>query len=343
MDLADNTLSQASGAMKDLLDGVTIPNPIQKNLFKVCGQLFTAVADIPISYLEGIAVEKRAKTGARVKIISTGADQIASRMNIAPEFVQAAMNKAGQKIVGERINLNNILKIAVAQVGQQNANTSSGIIPEIEAAEINTDWINNFESEAKPKSTEEMQQLFGRILAGEIQRPSSFSIRTVKLMGQLDMKVAATFRRLCSLCIYLKSGPNVIDARAISLGGNAASNSLQGYGLTFDVLNMLNEHGLIIADYNSWRDYRYSIAEQNNKDANSFVQPFQYQNQQWALVNHGNERRAQEFRLHGVKLSEAGAQLLSIVDIEPVESYTTALHTFFEQQNLQMQPVVIRS
>jgi addiction module HigA family antidote len=37
-----------------------------------------------------------------------------------------------------------------------------------------------------------------------------------------------------------------------SLNGNAASNALRQYGLSFDDLNTLQEYGLIIADYNSW-------------------------------------------------------------------------------------------
>ena len=48
----------------------------------------------------------------------------------------------------------------------------------------------------------------------------------------------------------------MLDARVPSLGGNAAQNSLEAYGLGFGNLNVLNEHGLIIADYNSWFDDR---------------------------------------------------------------------------------------
>lgn len=96
-----------------------------------------------------------------------------------------------------------------------------------EGHEISDDWLNHFEKEASQKSTREMQLLFGRILAGEIQRPSSFSIKTVKLVAELDSRVAGLFRTLCSLSISLKAGDHIIDARVASLGGQAAANALK--------------------------------------------------------------------------------------------------------------------
>ena len=51
-------------------------------------------------------------------------------------------------------------------------------------------------------------------------------------------------------------GNQVIDARVPSLGGNAADNALQKYGLDFGNLNVLNEHGLIISDYRARRKPR---------------------------------------------------------------------------------------
>ena len=46
---------------------------------------------------------------------------------------------------------------------------------------INDDWMNTFETEARLKSTDDMQQYFGRVLAGEIRSPNSFSVKTVKI------------------------------------------------------------------------------------------------------------------------------------------------------------------
>lgn len=88
-----------------------------------------------------------------------------------------------------------------------------------------------------------MQLLFGKILAGEIRRPTSYSIKTIKLTAQSDNIAAALFKLLCSLSISLRVPNNsnaIIDALVVSMG-NAGPNSLQAYGLGFDALNILQE------------------------------------------------------------------------------------------------------
>ena len=49
---------------------------------------------------------------------------------------------------------------------------------------------------------------------------------------------------------------HILDARVPSLGRSAGENSLQQFGLSFRELNILNEHGLIIGEYNSWYDMK---------------------------------------------------------------------------------------
>ena len=107
---------------------------------------------------------------------------------------------------------------------------------------------------------------WARVLAGEVASPGSTSLRTMNILRNLDQRTALIFRRLCSLAVSMSiPGVKDLDHRVISLKGKAAQNSLQDYGLAFDVLNLLNEHELIIADYNSWFDYRSCIARQKNR------------------------------------------------------------------------------
>ncbi len=342
-DSENSILAKASDLTFDFLTGTSIPAPVRRNAIKAFGQLCSAIVDIPVAYLEGKAAENRAETQARIKIISTGGDQIASQMSVNPEYSHAAVKKYGQKIIRERVNLDKICEVAAHQI-QQNSTvsstekelpTESNTEPN-ESSEANTisdDWVNTFENEGSSKSTEEMQLLFGRILAGEIQQPKSFSIKTVKLIGELDNRVANLFRRLCSLCIALKPPQNpIIDARVLSIKGNAATNSLIEYGLSFGQLNILEEYGLIISDYNSYSDYRISIANENRQVALGFT----YQNKVWGLLPTAPRSVDTALNLHGVLLSRAGKELLGIVEIETDEKYTSALKEYFNQLNLEM-------
>jgi Protein of unknown function (DUF2806) len=171
VDVPRSIVEAATGTVTDWLSGV--PAPIRKNAFKAFGQLCTAVIDIPVAILEGVAAEKRAESEARVKIISTGAEQIASQMNVDPEFARVAVRKYGQKIVREQVNLDSASAFAAQELQNSPPRLTDNDKAQQEVAPIEDDWLNNFEKEASQKSSEEMQRLFGRILAGEIRRPST--------------------------------------------------------------------------------------------------------------------------------------------------------------------------
>jgi hypothetical protein len=331
-DSNEGLLASACDAVTGLVTGSSIPAPIKKNALKAFGQLCTAAIDIPVAHLEGIAAEKRAETQGRVKIISTGADQIAKQMDVDPEYARVAVKRYGQRIVREQVNLDKASEIAAHQIHQDLMRSTSKPSETTEIPTINEDWLNSFEKEASQKSTEEMQLMFGRILAGEIQQPSSFSIRTIKLLGQLDSDAASLFRCLCSMCVSLEVRGTVVDARVPSLGGNAASNALQNYGLSFGQLNILHEYELIISDYNSFMDYRGCVANENNEISVALS----HQNHKYGLVSSTEHSHDQAFNVHGVALSRSGIELLRIVDIESSSTYTTALIEYFMAQNLQM-------
>jgi hypothetical protein len=57
-------------------------------------------------------------------------------------------------------------------------------------ADIDDDWLNVFAEQASRVSKEEMQRLWGRVLAGEIRQPGSFRLRTLQALSVLDAKEA---------------------------------------------------------------------------------------------------------------------------------------------------------
>ena len=158
---------------------------------------------------------------------------------------------------------------------------------EVQDHEVDHDWTARFFNDVQDISSEEMQQLWAKILAGQVERPGSTSIKTIEILKNLDKTTANRFRSLCSACVSIRpDGKNFIDARVPSLGGNAGSNSLRKYGLGFRDLNVLNEHGLIISDYNSWSDIRASIVPPSVRGRPGSVRvPFCFQGNYWILIS----------------------------------------------------------
>ena len=58
------------------------------------------------------------------------------------------------------------------------------------------DWINRFFSSAQEVSSDDMQTLWGRILAGEVKQPGSYSLRTLDFLRNLTASEAKAFEEL---------------------------------------------------------------------------------------------------------------------------------------------------
>jgi hypothetical protein len=332
-----SALDAIGASIGSVITGVTIPEPVRRNAIKAFGRLCTALVEVPAAVLEGVAAEKRAESQARVKLITATADQLAAQLKIDPRLAEAASVRYGERIVRQQVNLNRVTAIAADDIAASAsaAQTTSPEDPSNVNAEIDEDWLNVFESEAAEKSSEHMQMLFGKILAGEVRRPKSFSIKSLRLISQLDTQTAQLFRRLCSVAISLAiPGGSLLDVRVCSLGGNATSNAIQSYGLSFDLLNVLHEHGLVISDYNSYMGYGACVAHEMK-----VALPLVFEGQAYGLVPKDERQPRQDFRIHGVALSRAGRELFPIVDIEPDTRYREALLEFFDSSGFTLQRI----
>ena len=130
---------------------------------------------------------------------------------------------------------------------------------EVQDHEVDHDWTARFFNDVQDVSSEDMQQLWAKILAGEIGRPGSSSIKTLGILKNLDPTTARLFQKLCSICVSIRpDGINFNDARIPFLGGYSEGNALRDYEFPFGKLNLLSEHGLINPEYNTWHDYRAS-------------------------------------------------------------------------------------
>ena len=310
-----------------------------------------------LHFSKGKASERHAITEANTKITETVTDQIIQQIEVPSVYVQIAVGKHLEKIIGEQINLDKISAIAANELTEDKLNSSANqsINESNEGRSIDSTnqdannsgekviddvWLNIFETEARPHTTEDMQLLFGRILAGEIKQPGSYSIRTIKKLVELNQDAAVLFKKLCSLCIVVENPYDgvIIDARVVSQEGNAAHNALRKYGLSFDQLNVLNEYGLIIPDYNS--SHGYTVISENKNNLQFLL--LQHQEQYWNLLPVPDHVEKQDIRLSGVAFSLLGRELFRIIDQEPEEEYTKDLQKYLERQNVQMTEIPIQ-
>ena len=205
------------------------------------------------------------------------------------------------------------------------------------------DWTARFFNYIQDVSTEEMRLLWAKVLAGEIEQPGSVSIRALSILRNMDQSSAELFRTLCSACITLApAGRHILDARVPSVGGNAAENALEKFGFRFGNLNVLNEHGLVISDYNSWHDMKMCVGIPGpgfGQNPCVFRVPFRFQEKYWVLVPVDQIVTGAELRIHGVALTQAGGELSRIVECQPMPIFHQVVADFFASRNLVMTEV----
>lgn len=102
---------------------------------------------------------------------------------------------------------------------------------------IEDDWIANFFDKSKLISDDNMQELWAKILAGESNKPGTYSKRTIEFMSNLDKKDAELFTNLCKFVWDF----GVLQPLIFAYNDDIYSK----YGINFGTLMHLQEIGLV--------------------------------------------------------------------------------------------------
>jgi len=66
---------------------------------------------------------------------------------------------------------------------------------------VDKDWIIRFFNSVEDISNQDLQQIWSKILAGEIKQPKSFSVRTLELLHNISYEEAMLFEKICKSSI----------------------------------------------------------------------------------------------------------------------------------------------
>ena len=256
------------------------------------------------------------------------------------------------KVTGGSItieNVNQITQIFDFQSSKRQNNVKSVVEETAKLVEgkdvpdspINHDWTARFFNYIQDVSSEDIQPLWARILAGEVERPGSVSLQTLSILRDLDHTIAKRFEKLCSCSMFLGiPGKVYFDGRVCSLGRRAGNNALGQYGLDYGVLNSLSEYRLITTDLSSWIDYRGYVLTHTSIRGGVRLMPLRFQKKYWAfsLIDPAINIPDQ-IKITGPALTKAGRELAHVVKPTLVPEYHTALTEYLATLNLKITPV----
>lgn len=173
-------------------------------------------------------------------------------------------------------------------------------------------WLNRFFDSVSNISDEDLQGLWGKILAGEVMKPKSYSLRTLETLKNISKEEAELFQRVCSLVAISNNELFLI----------ADTNVLKYYGITYGDILSLDECGLLNSD---------GMVSLNPKV--SADQSFIVYNKSNLLIINGVSNIPEKISLGIFPLTQAGKELYLILECFSNENYFCTLAEEIEKNN----------
>jgi len=152
-------------------------------------RIIAAKADAEVTQIQA-AVENstsqlivKAQAEARGYVPTSNGLEPGGSVRIRPDHVQNAMEFQAEK------RLNNVRAIA-GYAAEELGDT------EVPDHDPDPDWVARFFDGAQDVSSEELQKLWGRILAGEVKSPGQTSLRTLSILRNMTQTEAQDFLKL---------------------------------------------------------------------------------------------------------------------------------------------------
>jgi Protein of unknown function (DUF2806) len=172
----------------------------------------TGVGKVAAPYLIASTAGAKAKEILRVaqaiKSVTNNADldisydegKVAIKTLESHTFVTEATtieNRASDRILFEATKQQRRLERVTSQAALELSSEQS--VPDEKPDE---DWIARFFDYAKNISSEQMQSLWGKILAGEIKQPGSFAVRTLDILRNISQQESELFVEVAQYAFY---------------------------------------------------------------------------------------------------------------------------------------------
>ena len=145
--------------------------------------------------LEGDIRSRRAAASANEKLTGALTDYAIEQLHADPAFAQRALAHHLESTLRSQNNRERVVSEALEDLRREPPSAEQATSgPDTISPEI----LDRLENYASGASTQEVQERWGRVLASEVRRPGTFSLKVLRIIDELDYKVAETFEKFAS-------------------------------------------------------------------------------------------------------------------------------------------------
>lgn len=250
--------------------------------------------------------------GLKHEAVSTYVEDI-QKSDLPPEAKMMAIANA-KKTYKQLKN-----QMAIAEIAQSTAQPGTDFSAQ---SGVDDEWIERFMDSAKFVSDEEVQLLWGNILAKEFEEPNSTPPSVIRVLSEITPPYAKAFQVLCSLkCrILLEDG---YSEEAIILPKQF--DYLEKYGFSFRALTELEMVGLIQTEAS------LGYVTQIERDKHPRVYCV-YGKDEAAIIDYPDKN----FPIGIVYLTSVGALISKFVTGEHIDGHFEAVCKYLRQNNCKI-------
>ena len=224
--------------------GIPIPPSIIARLRAGVGRLIDGAFEIPASKLKLISDNISLNQTIRHELGVNSAKKAGEIIGGSDEYAVQLFNAHFTEIALKQTNKEMVAKAAIEDLRLNPPAADSAPDTRLDA-----DWLNYFSEIASQKSSAEMQQLLGKVLAGEIRKPGTFSPMTIQALSLLTQSTAQIFERLCKSIMH-----GIMKDHAyvnLDVHPNFLHEGIADRGISYlDIIN-LRSYGLLAAETGS--------------------------------------------------------------------------------------------
>ena len=190
-DISGIEISDVLGLSKPLLKLIEVASA-------ACGKFYEPLNIKRLADAKAYEIKKISEAvGSTANLASHYAD---GEVNIANQMPLSLEDRAKSRATFQEIQKQQNVEAVVVNAYKELENESD-VSPE----PVNKDWILRFFNSIEDISDEDMQILWGKVLAGEIKKPKSCSLRTLQALRNLYKEEALLFQEVCEKSIMLWS------------------------------------------------------------------------------------------------------------------------------------------
>lgn len=183
--------------------------------------LIVKIADAAGILYEPIRIRRKAKAEADAALIKA-----TSKFKLDDLQRRTLFRLQKEELIKQR-NIENVIERSFSDLAEN-----------AEPKKMKDDWLLNFFDKVKYVSSEQMQMVWAKILAGEANSQGSFSKTTLRILGEMSQEDAENFQNLSRFS-------DEIDGNAGLFISDYENEFYRGYGITFEMLNQLERLGLV--------------------------------------------------------------------------------------------------